>query len=139
LTDGAGIGQVYIDDSGDATGRHFTHSTLAAVPHFGGAGFQVTSNISGTLINYTRFGISTFQLAAGTGNDTIDVLATSGYVNGFGAVTTSTFFGDAGNDTFNITGDGLAGDNDFQGNGGNDTFNLNIAASIGASNADPIV
>ncbi|MES2791685.1 MAG: FG-GAP-like repeat-containing protein [Planctomycetota bacterium] len=125
----AGSSNLLVDDSGDAIARTFNHDPIAAVPVFGGAGFQLNPTFLPGVISYTGSGISTFQLAAGSGNDIINVSGTDGNDGN------STFFGNGGNDTFNILGDGLGGNNDFQGDGGNDEFNLNITVNINAANA----
>jgi FG-GAP-like repeat/Bacterial Ig-like domain len=133
VDDSGSVGEIYIDDSGDTTGQTYTQNALANVPTFGGSGFQFSSTVTTADINYTLDETSV-QVAGGSGNDTFDVNATSSAAFSSGTGTgPNTFFGNAGNDVFNIAGDNLAGDNDFQGNAGNDTFNLNINTDLGAA------
>jgi Ca2+-binding RTX toxin-like protein len=128
VDDAGGVASLLVDDSGDTDDRTFTQDPIAAVPTFGGPGFTINPAFLPGFIRYTE-SLTTFQLAAGSGNDTLNINGTNG--NG-----SSTFFGNGGNDTFNIDGDGLGGNNDFQGDGGNDEFNVAIAVDLGASNAN---
>ncbi len=123
----AGNATVFIDDSGDASGRTFNFGDIGATPFFGGPGYQIASPafLAG-LISLTQGGINGFQFAAGSGGDTLNVNSTLSSVN-FAA---NVFFGNASDDVFNIDGDGLRDSNTFNGGDGADTFNVNV--SLGA-------
>ena len=118
VNDSGGVGQLFVDDSGDAGADvvTFTSTTIT-----GAAPAVITYDGTGDL--------EIVQLALGTSTDTITVSSTAG--NG-GQVAT-TIFGNGGNDVFAINGDGLQDFNNFQGGLGNDLFTLNIAADLGAA------
>ncbi|WP_254513390.1 dockerin type I domain-containing protein [Anatilimnocola floriformis] len=119
-----GLGQVYIDDSGDATARTFNFNANASIPGFAVPGISVTGAPFTGSINYSTF-MEIAQFAAGTGSDTLNINATHNNPNT--GSDSSTFFGNAGNDTFNINAGALAGEsNNMQGDANDDTFNVNL-------------
>ena len=131
VADSGTVGEVYIDDSADVIARTFTFAATAAVPVFGGPGLNLSSALLPGIISATD-DMTVYQFAAGTGNDTLNI---NNSLDGFAAANTvaSSFFGNAGNDTFTIAGDGLADNNTISGGNDNDAFNLNITTNIGAS------
>src|SRR6185295_1998363 len=130
VEDSGGSGDLYIDDSGDAIARSFTFSALAVVPVWGGPGLQLSPGFLPGFINATD-AMDNYQFAAGSAGDTLNVNATLN-----GGPTDTLMFGNAGNDNFNISGDGLSDDNIFRGGNDNDNFVMTIASSIGATTGD---
>ncbi len=130
IDDFGGVGETYLDDSAAVAAETYTVNALAVVPTFGGPGLTVDLASTAGTINVTD-NMDFFQLAAGTGADMINVNATTDN----GGTTTATFFGNAGNDTFNIAASALAANNNvFFGDANDDTFEVNLttAAAISA-------
>ncbi len=131
IGDTGGVGETYLDDSAAGVAETYTVSALAAVPTFGGPGLTVDLASTAGTINVAD-DMDFFQLAAGTAADTVNVNATTENPAGD---TAATFFGNAGDDTFNIAASalGAVAGNDFFGDAGNDQFNVNITAAGGIS------
>lgn len=121
VEDGAGVGELYVDDSSSIANRNWILDPLAAVPVFGGAGIEINPTFLGGFFNFTG-AINTFQLATGSGTDTITVNAT---LNG-----PSTFFGNDGADTFNIAGTQAGSTTTINGGAGLDLINIGTAANL---------
>ena len=71
--------------------------------------------------------VEELNLWGGTGGDTINVVST------LADPALTNIDSGPGNDTYNITADGLGGTNVFGGGEGNDTFDLNITANVGGT------
>ncbi len=116
VDDSGGVGQLFVDDSGDVNADIVTFSANSI------------TGAAPAAINYNGGNLDTVQLALGTAADTINVTGT-------GSSGSTTIFGNGSNDVFTIAGDALSANNSFQGGPGNDTFNLNIATHLGSTAA----
>ncbi|MCO6453692.1 MAG: CHRD domain-containing protein [Pirellulaceae bacterium] len=111
--DGGGVGELYVDDSADATADNVTITSSSI------------TGASPATINYVGPNVNIVQFAAGTASDTLNITSTG--ADDFSGGRT-TVFGNVGNDVFAIAADMLSGRNTFNGDGGNDTFNVNLPA-----------
>ncbi|MGE3467423.1 MAG: beta strand repeat-containing protein, partial [Pyrinomonadaceae bacterium] len=118
VDDAGGVGEIFIDDSGDATADNVTVTNIS----ISGAG--------PASVNYIGANINTIQLALGGGNDVIVVNSTGvdDFSNG-----RLTVFGNGGGDSFTINGDTLSGRNTFDGGTGDDSFGVNVTTGLGSA------
>ncbi len=118
VRDTGGIGELYLDDSANETGKTVTITESA-----------VTGAAVAT-ITYRVDEIMELQLALGAGNDEVTVESTSapsGPSFGIGTIIHSR----AGNNVFTIHGDKLSGYNSFNGGTGTNQFIINIQTQLG--------
>ena len=120
VDDAGGVGELYVDDSGDPDPDIVTFTNSS-----------ITGAAPG-VINYVGSNLNIIQLALGTGSDTINVPSTGADDFNSGA---TTIFGNAGDDTFLINGDALSGNNVFRGDVGNDSFAVDITSHLGSTAA----
>lgn len=118
VDDSGGVGELFVDDSGDTDPDAVTFTSTAIT---GAAPAAINYNGTGSL--------RVVQLALSRGVNTVNVNSTAGS----GGSVSTTIFGNDGNDLFTINGDALQDVNNFQGGLGNDLFTLNIAANLGAA------
>ena len=120
VNDSGGVGQLYVDDSGDTDPDVVTFTSTAI------------TGAAPAAINYDGTGVfRVVQLALSRGVNTVNVNSTAGS----GGAVSTTIFGNDGNDVFTINGDALQDNNIFRGDTDNDLFTLNIAANLGAAGA----
>ena len=125
LTTGIGTDTLIVNDDADAVGDNYTLTQVGTVSELsfgdGAAAVDIRFDATGAAGQ-----VEFFELRTGTGLDVININNTT-------ATNTSTVTSNAGDDTWNIDGDGLQGNNNFDSASGVDTFNLNVNVAITAT------